>query len=137
MSCKFSGLCIIGNRMPLKTPSASSKPAGKPKGKTVTPASGKGKSSTPKAKSAPRPQPEPVATSWWNTLSPERKLDVVGAVMSVVGILILLILFSAQKSALTGSMIRAFSQMFGWGIYILPGALILMGLWLILRRART
>ena len=29
---------------------------------------------------------------------------------------------------------RLFGQMFGWGIYILPVALIVMGLWLILRR---
>src|SRR6476659_9184926 len=54
--------------------------------------------------------------------------------MSVMGILVLLVLFSAQRSALTGSMIHVFSQMLGWGIYILPVALIVMGLWLILRR---
>jgi S-DNA-T family DNA segregation ATPase FtsK/SpoIIIE len=122
--------------MPLKTPSSPAKASGKPKGKTVNPSSGKSKTPAAKGKAAPRAshQPEPVRVSWWSTLSPERKLDVVGAVMSVLGILILLILFSAQKSALTGSMIHVFQQMLGWGIYILPGALILMGLWLILRR---
>ena len=55
-------------------------------------------------------------------------------IMAVVGLLIVLILFSAQRSALTGSMMRLFRQMFGWGIYILPVALIVMGLWLIFRR---
>ena len=54
--------------------------------------------------------------------------------MAVVGLLILLILFSAQRSALTGNMMRVLRQIFGWGIYILPVALIVMGLWLILRR---
>jgi S-DNA-T family DNA segregation ATPase FtsK/SpoIIIE len=54
--------------------------------------------------------------------------------MSVMGLLTALILFSAQRSALTGSMMRLLSQMFGWGIYILPVALIVMGLWLIFRR---
>jgi len=102
--------------MPLKTPSSASKSTGKPKGKTVTPSKGKSKAPTAKGKSAPRAQPEPVSVSWWDSLSPERKLDFVGAVMSVVGILILLILFSAQRSALTGSMIHVFSQMLGWGI---------------------
>ena len=120
--------------MPLKTPASLSKSTGKPKGKTVTPPQGKSKTATSKGKSAAHPQPAPMRASWWSTLSPERKLDVVGAVMSVVGILILLILFSAQKSALTGSLIHLFQQMLGWGIYILPVALILMGLWLILRR---
>jgi S-DNA-T family DNA segregation ATPase FtsK/SpoIIIE len=58
----------------------------------------------------------------------------VGAAMSVVGLLTLLILFSARRSDFTGGMMRLLGQMFGWGIYILPAGLILMGLWLILRR---
>jgi S-DNA-T family DNA segregation ATPase FtsK/SpoIIIE len=124
--------------MPLKTPS-SAKSGGKPKGKTVTPSHGKDKSKAApaKGKSATHAvrQPDPVTISgWWANLSPERKLDVVGAIMAVVGLLTALILFSAQRSALTGSMMRLLSQMFGWGIYILPIALLVMGLWLILRR---
>lgn len=122
--------------MPLKTPNSTSKSGGKPKGKVVTPARGKADNkSAPKKKTPPAPQkPEPAYLSWWETLTPERKLDVVGAAMSVVGLLILLILFSAQRSALTGNMIRVLRQLIGWGVYILPVALILMGLWLILRR---
>ena len=126
--------------MPLKTPS-SAKSGGKPKGKTLSPSHGKDnaarKTSSSKGKSA-HPvarRPEPVTVSaWWASLSSERKLDVVGAIMSVVGLLTALILFSAQRSALTGSMMRLLSQMFGWGIYVLPVALIVMGLWLIFRR---
>ena len=124
--------------MPLKTPSSPSKSGGKPKGKTVTSSHGKDKvkSHPSKAKSARQAShpPPPVSVSWWSTLSPERKLDVVGAIMSVVGLLTFLILFSAQRSALTGSMMRLLGQMFGWGIYILPVALVVMGLWLIMRR---
>src|SRR5258706_4885282 len=133
--------------MPLKTPfSASNKSDTQPKGKAgASPAKGKsgpppkakagGKPSVAPKKGKPAPPPpEPALPSWWETLSPERKLDVVGAVMAVVGLLTILILFSAQRSALTGSMLRVFSQIFGWGIYILPAGLILMGLWLILRR---
>ncbi|HET9908338.1 MAG TPA: DNA translocase FtsK 4TM domain-containing protein [Anaerolineales bacterium] len=126
--------------MPLKTPSPASKsnsgPAGKPKGKTVTPGRGKSESkAAPKKKTQPAAPPQPIISlSWWDTLTPERKLDVVGAIMSVVGLLILLVLFSAQRSALTGNMIRVLGQILGWGIYILPIALIGMGTWLILRR---
>jgi S-DNA-T family DNA segregation ATPase FtsK/SpoIIIE len=59
---------------------------------------------------------------------------VVGAVMAVAGILSVLVLFSAQRSALTGSMLGIFRWMLGWGMYILPVGLIVMGLWLIFRR---
>ncbi|HEX6270221.1 MAG TPA: DNA translocase FtsK 4TM domain-containing protein [Anaerolineales bacterium] len=72
--------------------------------------------------------------SWWETLTDERKLDVVGAVMALAGMTTLLILFSAQRSALTESLMRLFSQSVGWGVYVLPLGLIVMGLWLILRR---
>ena len=124
--------------MPLRTPSSSSKSAGKPKAKTLSPSQGKDnaarKSHSVKGKSAREAYPQPVSVSWWASLSPERRLDVVGAIMSVMGLLTLLILFSAQRSAITGSMMRLLGQMFGWGIYILPVGLILMGLWLIMRR---
>ena len=102
----------------------------------MTAARGKAENkAAPKKKAPPVSQaPEPAYLSWWENLTPERKLDVVGAIMAVVGLLILLILFSAQRSALTGNMIRLLRQFIGWGVYILPVALILMGLWLILRR---
>ena len=123
--------------MPLKTPSSSgSGSAGKGKGKVVTPSHGKDKAKTPAKKKALRPSSPPAVVSlgWWEALSAERKLDVVGAIMSVAGLLTLLTLFSAQRSALTGNMIRVLRQMFGWGVYVLPIGLIVMGLWLIFRR---
>ena len=117
--------------MPLKTPSSPAKSGGKPKGKIVSPARGKDKAASKRKTPVPPPV---VSISWWEALSPERKLDIVGAVMAVVGLLTLLILFSAQRSALTGNMLHLLGQIFGWGIYILPIGFILMGLWLILRR---
>jgi DNA segregation ATPase FtsK/SpoIIIE, S-DNA-T family len=122
--------------MPLKTPAPASRSGGKAKSKTLAASHAKGKASPPRGKPASRVShpPEAVRVSWWSSLSAERKLDVVGAVMSVVGLLTLLILFSAQRSALTGSMLGIFRWMLGWGMYILPVALIVMGMWLILRR---
>ncbi|MGZ9222896.1 MAG: DNA translocase FtsK 4TM domain-containing protein, partial [Anaerolineales bacterium] len=119
--------------MPLKTPSSSAKSGGKLKGKVLTPSSGKEKNKPSSKKKTPVPPPV-VSVTWWEALSPERKLDMVGAVMSVVGLLTLLILFSAQRSALTGNVVHVLGQVFGWGIYILPVGFIVMGLWLILRR---
>ncbi|MEO8355676.1 MAG: DNA translocase FtsK 4TM domain-containing protein [Chloroflexota bacterium] len=121
--------------MPLKTPASRSKSSGKPAGKTVTAARGKDKGASHVKKTRhTSPPPRPVSVGWWETLTDERKLDVVGAVMAVIGLLTMLVLVSSQRSPLTGSMVRVLGQTFGWGIYILPLGLIVMGLWLIFRR---
>ncbi len=98
---------------------------------------GHGKASSPKrpaiSKAAAR-RPAPPEPSFWEKLSPERKLDVVGIGLAVAGILILLTLLASSRSALTGGFIRLLSQLIGWGVYILPIGLMLFGLWLILRK---
>ncbi|HEU0296342.1 MAG TPA: DNA translocase FtsK 4TM domain-containing protein [Anaerolineales bacterium] len=138
--------------MPLKTPfSGTNKSDTNPKGKAAPPSGhARGKSGTPsakgkdggksaapkKGKSAPaasRP-PQPASPTWWESLSPERKLDVVGAAMAMIGLLLGLVLFSAERSAITRGMVLGLSQTFGWGIYALLIIMIVMGVWLILRR---
>ena len=122
--------------MPLKTPFFSSSKKSRSGKKTKGKSSGKGKEKTPskRGKASPHPPPEPAIPSFWDSLSDERKLDVVGTVMAVVGVLTLLVLFSAQRSIVTESLMSVLSRTFGWGIYVLPVGLIAMGLWLILRR---
>jgi len=103
----------------------------------VTSSHGKDKSkpTSQRKKSAHHdPEPAPVQISWWDALSDERKLDVVGAIMAVVGLATVLIMISAQQSVVTSSVLRLLSQTVGWGIYVLALGLIVMGLWLILRR---
>lgn len=88
-----------------------------------------------KAKSnLPPPPPPPREPSWWEKLSPERKLDVVGIVLAFFGIIILLGLISANRSALVGGAIFFLSQIFGWGVYVLPIGLLFFGLWLVFRK---
>ena len=89
------------------------------------------KSTTSKRAARPAARPEP---SFWERLSPERKLDVIGVVLAVAGILIVLTLMASSRSFVTSSFIRLLSQLFGWGVYILSGGLIAFGLWLILRK---
>lgn len=96
-------------------------------GKQIQATPKKGKASLP-------PAPQRVSVSWWDSLSAERKLDVIGAIMALIGLFTALILFSAQRSALTGSMLKILGQVIGWGMYILPIGLIVMGVWLVLRR---
>ncbi|NUQ83619.1 MAG: DNA translocase FtsK 4TM domain-containing protein [Anaerolineales bacterium] len=120
--------------MPLKTPFSPNKTKAGSKTKGTTPGRDKSSSKRGGASHHASRAPEPVSFSWWDSLSDERKLDVVGAVIAVAGMLTVLILFSAQRSAVTESLIGILSRTFGWGIYILPIGLIVMGVWLILRR---
>jgi S-DNA-T family DNA segregation ATPase FtsK/SpoIIIE len=89
--------------------------------------------SKPRSKAAKRSAPPP-SVSLWASLSPERKLDVVGVVLAMAGILILLTLLASSRSAVTGGLIRLLSELIGWGLYVLPAGLIFFGLWLILRQ---
>jgi S-DNA-T family DNA segregation ATPase FtsK/SpoIIIE len=134
--------------MPVKLPFSKKAPSkGKPapKNEHKAPAkSGSGRHApapkrTPAAEKAPRartprsaPEPPPLIN-----LSPERKLDLLGIGLAVAGVVMALLLLSSSNSALSGTAISVFSFLFGWGAYILPVALILFGLWLILRKIET
>ncbi len=74
------------------------------------------------------------APSFWESLSPERRLDLVGVLLGVAGILMLLTLVASSRSALTGGFIRVLGELVGWGVYVLPIGFITFGLWLILRK---
>ncbi len=93
------------------------------------------KSSKPAARASKKKQRSASQRSpgFWETLSIDRRLDIIGIVLALVGILTLLSLISAERSALTGNMIRILGQVFGWGVYILPIGLIVLGVWLVLR----
>jgi S-DNA-T family DNA segregation ATPase FtsK/SpoIIIE len=66
-------------------------------------------------------------------LSLDRKLDIAGVVLALLGLLTLLILFSSKRSAPSSMWISVLSKGFGWGMYLLPLTLLVVGLWLILR----
>ena len=60
-------------------------------------------------------------------------MDILGVVLAIVGLLTLLSLFSANKSSLTGGWINMLTQVFGWGVYVLPVGLLVLGTWLVAR----
>jgi S-DNA-T family DNA segregation ATPase FtsK/SpoIIIE len=93
------------------------------------------KKSTParRKKTSSRRSSPPPRVSWWKSLSIDRKLDLVGTGMTLLGLLTLLSLLSANRSQLTGGWVQFLSLLFGWGVYILPLALLVFGIWLILR----
>lgn len=124
--------------MPILKPSTTPRKNTRPADKTIQPRKGipaRGKSTHSKGKSQAAYVPPFVREpSWWEKLSPERRLDVVGMVLAFIGGIILLGLVSASRSPAVGDVIFFLSQIFGWGVYVLPIGLLLFGLWLILRK---
>jgi DNA segregation ATPase FtsK/SpoIIIE, S-DNA-T family len=108
---------------------------GKPsrsKSKTFLPLKGRSGTRRP----APKKQ-EPVryaGPSWWERLPAERKLDVIGIVLALIGALILLSLFTGDRIDIIARLTHFLFQIFGWGLYLLPIALLVFGLWLVFRR---
>ena len=122
--------------MPLLKPSKSPDKSKRTPAKKSSPKKG---GSAPRAKTtakhqAPPPPPPTREPTLWERLSAERKLDVVGVALAFIGLIILLGLISANRSAIIGGVIFFLAQLFGWGVYILPIGLIIFGLWLVFRK---
>jgi S-DNA-T family DNA segregation ATPase FtsK/SpoIIIE len=66
-------------------------------------------------------------------MSLDRKLDIAGVVIALLGILTLLSLLSPNRSGVTNAWVNLWRVAFGWGVYIFPLALIVIGAWLIAR----
>jgi S-DNA-T family DNA segregation ATPase FtsK/SpoIIIE len=69
----------------------------------------------------------------WSGISLDRKLDVLGVILAMVGLLTFLSLLSSTNSTFIGAWVSGVRKTFGWGVFILPIVLIALGLWLILR----
>lgn len=92
--------------------------------------------STPGASGTRLPTYRPIKNpfSGWNSLSIDRKLDILGVVLALAGLLTLLSLLSSSQGVLTGWWVRFLNQIAGWGSFILPIALTGIGVWLVLRK---
>lgn len=66
-------------------------------------------------------------------LSLDRRLDIIGVVCALFGLLTLLSLLSANRGTFTGGLVNVINLGFGWGKFIFPIALIALGIWLVLR----
>jgi S-DNA-T family DNA segregation ATPase FtsK/SpoIIIE len=66
-------------------------------------------------------------------ISLDRKLDIVGISLALIGILTLLSFLSATNGSLTGVWVTNLAKLFGRGMYLFPLGLLLVGLWLLLR----
>jgi len=66
-------------------------------------------------------------------ISADRKLDILGVVLTLVGFLTLLGFLSPTNSALIGAWVEGLSKAFGWGMILFSLGLVITGLWLVLR----
>jgi S-DNA-T family DNA segregation ATPase FtsK/SpoIIIE len=76
----------------------------------------------------------PTLPRWeWGSISPERKLDILGIVMALVGLLSLLGLLSKASGVVSAWWVNLLYNLAGWGAFLLPIVLTSMGLWLVFR----
>ncbi len=118
------------NRSGGRKPAAKAPVRARPSGSKTTSNSGRRSSSTRTRRTG---APQPHQPSLWESISPERKLDILGGILALLGLISLLSLLSPQQGALTGAWVRVIKQIAGWGAFILPIALLVIGLWLVLR----
>ena len=86
------------------------------------------KKSKPKSKSKPKTKPKPGANP-----SPERNLNLTGLMMSALGLLSGIILFSSRSTQLLADLYTLIRKGFGWGSYFLPILLLGGGVLILLR----
>ncbi len=72
-------------------------------------------------------------TSFLGQLSPERKIDILGAVLALLGLITLWSLASANRSALLGWWVSLWKKAFGWGVPLFGLTLLVGGVWLVAR----
>ena len=97
---------------------------------------GKGSASKPpatKASASRSSRPKRASRPIRQSMSLDRKLDIVGVVLALGGLLTLLSLLSPINSSWTGAWESLIRRGFGAGMYLFPFGLILGGIWLILR----
>lgn len=126
-----------------------------PQAKTRSPSSRKGRSSgrssssrgtppTPRTTSRRRKSPSALPTAAprllsrlqdaWHRISPDRKLDALGVLLAVAGLALFLSLISAQNGLLSRLILTTLRKFLGWGSLAVPIAMVIVGIWLILRR---
>ena len=67
------------------------------------------------------------------SISPERKLDILGVSLTVLGLLLLISFFTSQEGNLTGAIVVLLYQIAGYGAFLFPVVCLVLGVWLIFR----
>lgn len=118
--------------MAQKPSTRSSKSGGKAPARR--PAAPRGMAKTPSRAPARKGSSPRKSDSWQlPQISAERKLDILGVILALLGLLTLLSLVSTSRGSITGAWLDLLRNLSGWGTWVLPAALIGIGLWLVFR----
>ena len=79
------------------------------------------------------PPEEPIQLNFWQKMTINRRLDFVGVALALLGFFTLLILAAFARSAVTDLWVIFLTRSFGWGRWIFPTALMVVGVWLVVR----
>ncbi|MBX3048455.1 MAG: DNA translocase FtsK [Anaerolineales bacterium] len=92
--------------------------------------------STPRKKrnSASSPDLFTALLEFWYRISPDRKLDALGILLTLFGGLTLLLDLTVEPGGFGAAWLDFWRQLLGWGLYVFLGGLVLLGVWLVLRR---
>jgi len=82
-----------------------------------------------------KPQTRRSTSSDWSGLSLDRKLDIIGTGLVVVGLITLLSMLAGAGNFLASSWLDFLKGLFGIGVFLLPLALVAVGIWLVLRHS--
>ena len=85
-------------------------------------------SSKPKPKAKTKPSEHLLSN-----VSPQRRVDIVAIILLLVGILTLISLFTQSSGSVTAWWVKSLSSLMGWGVYILPLAMLIIGAWMLFR----
>ncbi len=91
------------------------------------------RSRTSTASKTPTPRNK-VAPTASQPLSTERKIDIAGIILIVIGLLTLLSLMTSSSGGLTRPWTNLLLRWIGWGAYALPLVLLLIGTWFLLSK---
>jgi DNA segregation ATPase FtsK/SpoIIIE, S-DNA-T family len=84
----------------------------------------------PSTKAKTRPKPKDTLLE---RVSPHRQVDILAIVLLLFGALTLISLFTQSSGSLTGWWVNSLSRVIGWGVYILPLVLVILGAWMLFR----
>lgn len=98
--------------------------------KTSSSRSAYSKKSTSSARRSPKKSAKGIKTI---NLSPEQKIDFIGGVLAIFGILSLVAIFARNNGPLTMWVAKTISQIAGWGGFIIPVGMTIAGLYLVFR----
>ncbi|HLD93005.1 MAG TPA: DNA translocase FtsK, partial [Anaerolineales bacterium] len=91
------------------------------------------KPGTPKRKIAAQPRVWPAIVNFWQGISPDRKLDALGVLIALLAALTLLMVIIGTPGVTGDAYVRFWRRALGWGLYVFLFALMVLGLWLVLR----